>query len=282
MNPMRSFRAHVRRWAIAIAGANVATTVRLLRFGVRDAASRACAAYRASDPFGHMAEARHSDLSRLPVVALNVLLRERPAIVVDTRFIDTDGSLPLYELLCLLMLTRQERPTGILEVGTYFGSTTVNLAINLPEARIHTIDLPPGYLPDGGGGELPKDDFHLIRARRVGAAFVDHSVRERITQHFGDTATYDFRSIQDPVSFFFIDGSHTYEYARNDTLRCLEFAKGSSTFLWHDCDDGHPGVVQWLAEMVDRGIAVVRIAGTNTAYAKIDAASTHSTLLGGR
>src|SRR2546430_16723031 len=46
------------------------------------------------------------------------------------------------------------QPRAVLEIGTYFGSTTYNLAVNLPDAIIHTADLPP--------------DFSRSEERRVG------------------------------------------------------------------------------------------------------------------
>jgi hypothetical protein len=91
-------------------------------------------------------------------------------------------------------------------------------------------------------------------------------------QHEGDTAAYDYSVIQDPVSFFLIDGSHTYEYAKSDTLRAFSVASGMSTFVWHDCDAIHPGVTRWLGELIDAGLPVKRIADTVVATLKVDAA----------
>ena len=81
-----------------------------------------------------------------------------------------------------------------------------------------------------------------------------------MTQHFGDTATYDF-----PVAeFYFIDGAHTYEYARNDTEKALR-STGAKTLMWHDSDAGHHGVTRWLAEMIRSGYPVRQIQDTNLA-----------------
>jgi hypothetical protein len=66
------------------------------------------------------------------------------------------------------------------------------------------------------------------------------------------------------ADFFYIDGSHTYEYVKNDTQRAMSISE-AKTIVWHDCDASHPGVTKWLREMVDRGHPVSRIAGTNLA-----------------
>jgi hypothetical protein len=39
-------------------------------------------------------------------------------------------------------------------------------------------------------------------------------------------------------------------------------------FLWHDCDDSHPGVVRYIFECRRRGMDIKRIAGTPIAYWK--------------
>lgn len=259
----------LRRLATCVGGVNLATLGRLMRFGPGDAAWHAAASCQAAEPFGRTR--RYSPvLSRMPVVSVGKLISRKPTITLDCRYVDVDGSLSLYELLRLLMLARDQEPRGILEIGTYFGSTTINLALNLPDAAIHTIDLPPGVGTDAAA--LPADDAHLIRGRQLGTAFAGTPQAARITQHLGDTAAYDFSAIGDPLSFFFIDGSHTYEYARSDTLRCLAVARGPSTFLWHDCDAAHPGVVRWLGQMLEAGVDVSRLASTSMAHARIDPA----------
>ena len=60
----------------------------------------------------------------------------------------------------------------------------------------------------------------------------------------------------------FIDGSHTYEYVKNDTEKCLRIAGDGATLVWHDCDRTHPGVVRYLCELKDAGHDVVRIRRT--------------------
>jgi hypothetical protein len=101
---------------------------------------------------------------------------------------------------------------------------------------------------------------------RVGHAFRGTEFERRITQHFGDTATFDYGAIKDELTFFMIDGSHTYEYAKSDTLKSLALVTSPSTLVWHDCNEWQPGVTKWLVEMIDSGYAVKRIKGTAVAY----------------
>ena len=85
---------------------------------------------------------------------------------------------------------------------------------------------------------MPKDDFYLIGNRRVGEAIISDPAITNVTQHYGDSATWDFSPVQG-LDFVLIDGSHSYEYVRSDTFRCAEAAAGRATFVWHDFDHCH-------------------------------------------
>jgi hypothetical protein len=247
---------------------NLAVAVRALRYGVKDAGKRLGAGLYAVDPLGNMGPEENSDLKRIPIEPLQSLVSRHHLIQVDSCFYwDEDGWAPAQDLIALLALLRDRDPKAALEIGTYSGATTRMMAINLPNGVIHTVDLPleKEYSETRDNGPLPKDDYHLITSRRVGHEFLKDKSINNIVQHFGDTAEWDFKEVAD-ATFFFIDGSHTYEYARNDTLKCMAVSKGRrATIVWHDCDEGHRGVTRWLAEMVAEGHPVKRIKGTNLA-----------------
>jgi hypothetical protein len=141
----------------------------------------------------------------------------------------------------------------------------------MPSATIHTVDLPESYDPGADPDSTTKDDFHLISSRRVGSIYrADPSVTN-VVQHFGDTAAWDFGAAEG-ATFYIIDGSHTYEFARNDTEKALAAASGrAATLLWHDCDRWHAGVARWIAEMAGTGHVVRRIAETNLAILDVSA-----------
>jgi len=100
--------------------------------------------------------------------------------------------------------------------------------------------------------DLRKDDFHLIANRRVGEAYCTDRSITNITQHYGDSATWDFAPVQD-LDFAFIDGSHTYDYIRSDTIRCAGAAGERATLVWHDLDYVHYDVVCYLSELAYAG-----------------------------
>lgn len=178
-----------------------------------------------------------------------------------------DGMLPSEHALAIASVLVADQPAEVLEIGTYMGHTSKLMATNLPMAKIHTVDLPPQASGAANRpGDLAKDVIHLIAGRVVGREFKGHPCAERITQHYGDTAHWDFAAAGRP-SFFFIDGSHTYDYVKNDSEKCLALcAERPATFLWHDCDDPHPGIVRFLLEWRALGRDVRRIRSTSLAF----------------
>jgi hypothetical protein len=170
--------------------------------------------------------------------------------------------------MALAAILMAEAPREVLEIGTYMGHTTRLMAENLESGVIHTVDLPETFTPETDPNTgLPKDDYHLIAHRRVGREYKGQPCESRIRQHFGDSATWDFRQAGTPT-FFFIDGSHTYEYCTSDTEKSLAIAPPSSVFLWHDVDVAHEGVIRSLVGFRKQGKDIRRIRGTALAYWK--------------
>ncbi len=242
-----------------------ASVIRTLLGGAKEGIQSLRDTYRAVAPFSPLREGEGRRLlAKIPEVELSEAAPLPEAMVVDMRYMGIDGATPFEDVAAILALAIARQPTALLEIGTFWGSTTVNFARNLPLARVHTIDLPEAC-KDVIAGQ-PVNDLHLIESRRVGHAFHGTEVEDRITQHFGDTATFDYAAIRDELTFFMIDGSHTYEYAKSDTLKALGLVRSPSTLVWHDCNEWQPGVTRWLVEMIDTGYAVKRIKGTAVAF----------------
>lgn len=205
---------------------------------------------------------------RIPRISLGDVLGERRPVIRMPVMRYEDGMLPSDQAMALLSILVAEGPKEVLEIGTYMGHTTRLMAENLETATIHTVDLPETLSDENRTvGGLVKDDFHLIRKRVVGREYREQAAAMRIRQHFADTATWDFREAGRPT-FFFIDGSHTYGYCRNDSEKCYDLCAGRGVFLWHDCDKRHAGVQRLISEWRDAGRDIRVIGGTSLAYWK--------------
>jgi hypothetical protein len=203
-----------------------------------------------------------------PKVELGDLVGARsfPVRLVGGSYVN--GALPFDQALVLISILCFEQPREVLEIGTFMGHTSRLMAENLEHAIIHTVDLPLDYaLDDAARNDVSKDDFHLIRDRQVGREYRDTAVAGRIVQHYADTMKWDFKEAGHPT-FFFIDGSHTYEACLNDSNKCYDLCGGKGVFVWHDCDTGHRGVLRALAEWRALGRDVVRIRDTPLGYWK--------------
>jgi predicted O-methyltransferase YrrM len=177
----------------------------------------------------------HGSLEREPLrrmfpgakaVELAILNAEKP---------DPVWSVTLYELNCLLIAQRAIRAKRVLEVGTYDGNTTLNMAANLPsDGVLVTIDLPPQEAePELAFAVDPK--LRNVAGRHVvGAEFRDRPEKRLIKQVLGDSAKLDWRALGGPFDLAFIDGCHAYDYVKSDTNNVLSVMRPGGVVMWHD------------------------------------------------
>ena len=166
------------------------------------------------------------------------------------------------EVLAIGAMVRFLRPKRILEIGTFEGNTTVNLASNAPStAHVFTLDLPPDW---GRRYALDVPDIHYNAATgsHTGRQFIDSHHANRITQLWGDSAEFDWEDYG-PFDFILIDGCHTYEYAVSDTRNALRVLQPGGAIVWHDY-----GMLEDVSRAVDecsRHTKVRAIQGTRLA-----------------
>jgi len=181
-----------------------------------------------------------------------------------TRPSNVDGSMTLTEIASICHIVAALDPAKIVEIGSFQGLTTVNLARNASRAMIHTVDLPPST--SASDTVFQNNDASIIE-RRKGYAYAGTEVEDRIMQHYGDTATFGFEeAIGGDVDLILIDAAHSYEYVRSDTLRTLPLLKEGSVILWHDYGRkdflSNPedawGVSRLLHELADVGVGILQ------------------------
>ena len=200
--------------------------------------------------------------SHLPNVTLEELAEVQTEFKV-LRPADWQGSMTITEISSLCHLVAARRPRKVLEIGSFTGLTTLNIAMNAPEAEIHTLDLPPGFNPSDTTFE--HHDANIIATR----GFYYYNGREegsRVNQHYGDTATFDYERIGGGVDLCLIDAAHTYEYVRNDTVKSLQLMTEDSLILWHDYGrndflaEPHMawGVSRFLHEISSAGVKIIQ------------------------
>jgi predicted O-methyltransferase YrrM len=172
-------------------------------------------------------------------------------------------SLPYAEAFVLASVVSHLKPGKIFEIGTSIGAGTAIMAGSAPpSAHVYTLDLPPDHrdlaLP-GLDDDPPESDPEAIGRRFRGTA-----IAKRISQLYGDSATFDYSPYRGTMDFVFVDGSHSYEYVTGDSQAALEMLSPRGVIVWDDCSREFPGLVRALDEL-GASMAISRIAFTRFA-----------------
>ncbi|MFA6078517.1 MAG: class I SAM-dependent methyltransferase [Candidatus Omnitrophota bacterium] len=180
-------------------------------------------------------ELRHPEI-RLTIPTVDIADVAEDTIPIELREMPwKDGNVTLLELAIINRLIRKYSPKKILEIGTYDGRTTLNLAANSPkDSVIYTLDLPQTDKPAIRSSALANDESFVDKVK-TGVRFHGTEFEKKIVQLTGDSATFDFTPYNNSMDLVFIDGAHTYDYILNDTAKVLKLLKGGKgIILWHD------------------------------------------------
>ena len=195
------------------------------------------------------------------------------------RLIETakhNGNVNLSEVAILAEAAAGVPPgSEIVEIGTFDGRTALNLAVNARDGvAIVTLDLPanqptafPIEVSERQYVEKPTSGDRLRschpRWRKAAA---------RVAQLFGDSATYDWSPHHGRAGLVFVDGSHTYDYARGDSGTAMRLVHPGGIVLWHDYGLW-PGVTQALEELeAGQNLGLRHIRGTSLVFWRAPAA----------
>lgn len=228
MHSIREFNRHARRFKALVYGLKHPM---LLKTAIRDAISflyaEGCLKKR-----------------QLPRISAEGLFNTEVKLL---NFHVRDGNVTPLELLIISSLVASKNPLNLLEIGTFDGNTTLQMALNCSsKATVHTIDL-----EEGRETELPileEDVKYVLDSKKVTRKFIGTCVQEKIMQHFGDSTVYDF-SKMGRVDFCFIDGGHTYDCVKKDSEKVFSILAEGGMVLWHDFTPNCPGVYRYLMEL---------------------------------
>jgi len=170
------------------------------------------------------------------------------------------------ESLVLGTLVKFTGARRILEIGTYDGNTTLNLAANSPDdAAIVTVDLPPNWNKNNFESKVTETDLNITDPAVTGAQFKNTAFEGKINQVFGDSTKLDWATLPGPFDLVFIDGCHAYGFVHQDTANALRYCRPGGLIVWHDY-----GMLKDVSRVVDetaRRIKVRALRGTRLAAA---------------
>ena len=182
-----------------------------------------------------------------------------------------NGNVSFTELQYISKIVKYYKPETIFEIGTFDGRTTLNMALNAPEAKIFTLDLPKQDLAKTKF-RVKTGDLEFINKNQSGVRFIGTDEGERITQIYADSAQFDYSKFENKIDLIFIDGSHTYDYVISDTIAAMKLLRNrKGVIIWHDY--GWFEVIKALNELYLKGgvfADMKNIEGASLAFLKID------------
>jgi predicted O-methyltransferase YrrM len=151
------------------------------------------------------------------------------------------------ECMALAALIHRAQAKRVFEFGTYKGVSTTQLALNVGEdGMVFTLDLPedhPAYsLP------IPKESEREIANETGKGILIPADLRSRVTFLRHDSATFDESPYHGSMDFVFVDGAHSYEYVKSDSLKGWKMLREGGILAWHDFVPSHPDVVRFVRE----------------------------------
>jgi len=172
------------------------------------------------------------------------------------------------DIVSLCLICRILKPKTVFEIGTLTGYTSLHFALNTDDdARIFTLDLPKDRSIQPRLKTDYADDMGISRHSLAQAYCFENSPgADKISLLFGDSATFDFSPFYGKIDFCFVDGAHSYDYVRSDTLNVLKCCRPGSVIAWHDFGRAAvSGVAKWVCEFA-RDHEVYSVPGGSLAY----------------
>ena len=171
---------------------------------------------------------------------------------------------PDWERLFLASVARSRGPRPCFEIGTAAGNTTVLLAANTT-AEVYTLDLPDSAASVPALTRLGSDD--AVRSSRKRAEFISRHPQANIVELVGDSAGFDYTCYHDRIGLFFVDGAHSHEYVKSDTMNAAWCCHDDGVIVWDDFTTTRD-VTTYLRELRADGVKLFGIRGTRLAFTR--------------
>jgi len=194
----------------------------------------------------------------IPSINLNKIFPkelEKSGIYLE-KFLGHWGNISIEAVCKICLIVKFWRPKKILEIGTYNGMTTLQMALNAPSnCQIYTLDLDPEIAKNAHLSELDRlvsQHFSAKFGSEVGSYF-KHRDDVNITQLLGDSTTFDYSLIGKDFDIIFIDAAHDYRSKKIDSENAFNLIRKGGVIIWDNYGDVvNPDITKYLADISDR------------------------------
>lgn len=137
-----------------------------------------------------------------------------------------DGTSRTMDIAFLKSLCRKYEDCNYLEIGSWRGESLLNVASIVKKCT--SISLSKEEMIEFGMESKDADALNLLSQ---GLPNVQHIA--------ANSHTFDFETLDDKFDVIFIDGDHSYEGVKSDTLNAFKLLRDQdSIIVWHDCGFG--------------------------------------------
>jgi hypothetical protein len=154
-------------------------------------------------------------------------------------------SLTLTEINILCAIVKHLKPMRVLEIGTFDGGATLNIAANTPDnCLIYTVDLPVDFKSYDLDIKLFYDN--TSPGDKIGEQFNNTIYAAKIKQILCDSAVLDYDALNGNFNIIFIDGCHDSHYVKYDSEMALKHLENGGVIIWHDY-----GMIEPVSKYID-------------------------------
>jgi predicted O-methyltransferase YrrM len=160
----------------------------------------------------------------------------------EVRFIEDLNSRRRRDAETLSLVSANSEPGKMLDIGTYLGRSAARMAVNSPESKIYTVNIPPEEFDQGG-----RLKTECLSREEIGTFYREKNLLN-IKQIHANTKTWRLPDEIDNLSLVYVDGCHDKEFVFSDTRLIIDRVKAGGFILWHDCSPQYRKHFGWIEE----------------------------------
>lgn len=163
----------------------------------------------------------------LPFVDINELIPNLNEEIISYTYLD--GNSRITDIALLKAICKNYVDCNYLEIGSWRGESLIN--VSQVAKKCTSISLSKEEIIRKGMSKRTAELQGLFTNAIANINHIEH-----------DSFTFDFKSLNEKFDVIFIDGDHSYDGVKSDTLNAFKLLKDDrSVIIWHDCGGGYEG-----------------------------------------